>query len=56
MAFLFETYIDENKSLHIVLTHIFGIGKHKAKNICYQLGAQPNCIFKFLSNSQYHKL
>jgi small subunit ribosomal protein S13 len=56
MAILFEYYINENQQLKTSLTNIFGIGKTKSKNICFQIGLQKKCTYKLLQDSHLKKL
>jgi len=56
MAVILDSFIEDNKPLHLSLTSIFGIGYSKSKKICYQLGIQPKCNFSLLTRNQYKKL
>jgi small subunit ribosomal protein S13 len=56
MAVLFEYYIDEEQQLQNSLTSIFGIGKSKAKKICFQIGIQSKCNYKSLRDIQLKKV
>jgi len=56
MAYIFDSYINENKPLSLSLTKIVGIGKTKSKKICYELGIQSSCTLQLLQDSQYKKL
>lgn len=56
MVYLFETELNENKSVYLSLTRIYGIGKPNSNLICKILGLSKNIKFKNLSNEQINKL
>merc|ERR1712070_220381 len=56
MAYILDSYINENQPLHLSLTKIVGIGRLKSKKICHELGIQSSCTLDLLQESQYKKL
>jgi small subunit ribosomal protein S13 len=56
MIYLFESELPENKSVHLALTHIYGIGKVNSSLICRKLGFSVNLKLKNLSKDQTTRL
>jgi len=56
MIYLFESELPENKSVHLALIHIYGIGKVNSSLICRKLGFSVNLKLKNLSKDQTTRL
>jgi small subunit ribosomal protein S13 len=56
MVYLFESELNENKSVYLSLTSIYGIGKANSSLICKKLGLSKNIKVKNLSKEQINKL
>jgi len=52
MLYLLETNLPENKSVFFALTHVYGIGKNTAFQICKKLGFSINLKIKDLTEEQ----
>ena len=52
MLYLLETNLPENKSVGFALTHIYGIGRSTAFQICKKLGFSINLKIKDLTQEQ----
>lgn len=52
MLYLLETNLPENKSVFFALTHVYGIGKSTAFQICKKLGFSINLKIKDLTQEQ----
>ena len=52
MLYLLETNLPENKSVFFALTHVYGIGKNTAFQICKKLGFSINLKIKDLTQEQ----
>lgn len=52
MLYLLETNLPENKSVFFALTHVYGIGKSTAFDICKKLGFSINLKIKDLTQEQ----
>ena len=56
MAYLFESKLPENKSIHFALKYVFGIGKKQSVLICHKLGFSSNLKVKSLSEDQISQI
>lgn len=56
MVYLFESELNENKSVYLSLTNIYGIGKSNSSLICKKFGLARNIKVKNLSKDQINKL
>jgi small subunit ribosomal protein S13 len=52
MLYLLETKLPENKSVHLALTNVYGIGQNTAFIICKKLGFSINLKIKDLTQEQ----
>jgi len=56
MIYILETELDNNKSLYIALTNIYGINFNQSLYFCKKLGFSKNLKVNELSNNQITKL
>ena len=56
MIYIFDTDIDNSKSITISLKKIYGLGKHKVNFLCKIAGLSPNIKTKKLSPEKLKKL
>ncbi|MDD9817631.1 MAG: 30S ribosomal protein S13 [Gammaproteobacteria bacterium] len=56
MARIAGVNLPENKHLQVVLTHIYGIGRARAAQICTAAGVKPGAVLADLPESQRDRL
>ena len=56
MARIAGVNIPDNKHLNVALTHIYGIGRLRAMNICTAVGLNPQTKVRDLSENELDKL
>ena len=56
MIYIFDTDIDNSKSITISLRKIYGLGNYQIKNICKRLGFSSNLKTSKLNNDQIIKI
>lgn len=56
MSYILGTYLNPAKQVRIALRAIFGIGKHKSSQICYQLGLSDTIKVNQLTRIQLENI
>ena len=56
MIYIFDTDIDNSKSITISLKKIYGLGNYQIKSICKKLGFSSNLKTSKLTNDQINKI
>lgn len=56
MIYIFETELNNEKSIYFSLINIYGLGSYQAKVICKKLGFSKNLITSKMTNEQIIKL